>query len=194
MTNTKQLTGAVALLASIAVLDNFIFIESVPGPEGMVLVELEGAALDTKSSGEDENRWQQGSAETHWIDQHRVSSSDFAKFLEATGREPEEVKLMSTSIVSRSQDGSFVRVVVDDSWNSQIAPADWSDANDQQGTAMNHILEGMDELKVSFPDALAYCNWIGKELPSAKQYEHILAKNQIEKVSNHLEFRCIKKI
>ena len=43
MTNIKQLTSAIAFLASIAVLDNFIFIELEPGFESMVLIEPYGS-------------------------------------------------------------------------------------------------------------------------------------------------------
>ena len=43
MTNIKQLTSAIAFLASIAVLDNFIFIELEPGFESMVLIEPHGS-------------------------------------------------------------------------------------------------------------------------------------------------------
>ena len=91
MTNTKQLTSAVALLACIALLDNYIFVELEPGFESMVLIEPYGSANEAETTQAKQSGEALSEAKDFWIDQHRVSSADFARFLESTGYEPQEI-------------------------------------------------------------------------------------------------------
>jgi len=59
---------------------------------------------------------------------------------------------------------------------------------------MPHTLAGQNELKVSFKDALVYCNWLGKDLPTAEQFEYIASQDHDKKASSLIEFRCVKNI
>lgn len=193
MTKTKQLTSAVAFLASIAVLDNFIFVELEPGFESMALIELSGSPSVAEIAQTNDSLRQQSDVQDFWIDQHQVSSADFAKFLESTGYELQGVALTSVQ-KSTNQNGDFAVAAGSDKWRTQASNTNWNEHSDKSSLPMNHTLTGQDDLKVSFKDALAYCNWLGKDLPTAEQFEHIAMKDHDNKVSGLIEFRCVKNI
>jgi len=193
MTNTKQLTGAVALLASIAVLDNFIFVELEPGFESMALIEPYGSPSEAEIAQPSDSLRPQIEVQDFWIDQHTVSSSDFAKFLESTGYELQEVTLTGAQEITE-QDEDFAVVAGSDKMRTQTSASNWIETNDASSLPMNHTLAGQNELKVSFKDALAYCKWLGKDLPTAEQFEYIAAKDHDKNVSGLIEFRCVKNI
>lgn len=193
MTNTKQLTGAVAFLASIAALDNFIFVELEPGLESMVLVETNSLPGETETAQMSDSSGQSSGAENFWIDQHRVKSADFSKFLESTGHEPQEVTLNSTRIIS-NQNSELAVIAADDKWRTQISHANWKVPSDEMSLSVSHVFVGQDGLKVSFRDAQAYCNWLGKQLPTANQVKYVVSEEQDPKTMGLLEFRCAKNI
>lgn len=206
MPNTKQLTGAVALLASIAILDNFIFVELEPGFESMVLVEPYGSPSDAEISQTDERTELLSAAKDFWIDQDKVSGADFAKFLASTGHElfavPPNILQAHTS-----RDGDFTAILAVDNGEPQAGNANWNEPNTiglntnglntnglntRSSLSMPHTLAGQDDLEVSFKDALAYCNWLGKDLPTAEQIQHIAKQDQDKNASGLIEFRCVK--
>lgn len=190
MTNTKQLTGAVALLASVAVLDNFIFVELEPGFESMALVELYGASSATQPS---DSLVPQNEVQDFWIDQDKVNSADFAKFLASTGYEPFTVP-PNIHQAHTSRNGNFTAILAGDNWKPQAGNANWNEPSNTSSLSMPHTLAGQDDLEVSFKDALAYCNWLGKDLPTAEQFEHVAMKGHDKKASGLIEFRCAKDI
>ena len=193
MTNTKQLTSAVALLASIAVLDNFIFVELEPGFESMALIEPHGSA-DVAAVTQPSNRLRpQSEVQNFWIDQDKVSSADFAKFLESTSHEPFTVP-PNTLQANTNRNGDFIAFIANDNWKTQVGNANWNEPNDKNSFPMPHTLAGQNDLKVSFKDALAYCNWLGKDLPTAEQFEYIATQDHDKQVSSLIEFRCVKNI
>ena len=193
MTNTNQLTGAVAFLASIAALDNFIFVELEPGFESMVLVETDGLPGETETAQTSDSIGQAAATGNFWIDQHRVKSADFSKFLENTGHEPQEVALNSTRIIS-NKNGELAVLAADEKWRTQISHANWEGASDELSVSLIHVFEGQDGLKVSYRDAQAYCNWLGKQLPTANQVKYVVSEEQDPKTMGLLEFRCAKNI
>ncbi|PCI75136.1 MAG: hypothetical protein COB20_13625 [SAR86 cluster bacterium] len=193
MTNTKQLTGAVALLASIAVLDNFIFIELKPGFESMVLIEPYGTSSATEAAQASDSLSPQNGVQDFWIDQDKVSGTDFATFLASAGYEPFTVP---PNIVQAhtSRNGDFTAILASDNWKPQAGNAHWNKPSNRSSLSMPHTLAGQDDLEVSFKDALAYCNWLGKDLPTAEQIEHIVMKDHDQNISDLIEFRCVKNI
>lgn len=196
MPNTKQLTGAVAFLATIAVLDNFIFVELEPGFESMVLVEPYGSASGAEIAQSDERPELLNEAKDFWIDQDKVSSADFAKFLAATGYEPFTVP-PNILQAHTSRNGDFTAILAIENGTPQAGNGNWNEPNNnglnnRSSLSMPHTLAGQDDLEVSFKDALAYCNWLGKKLPTTEQFEHMIAKGQDKNVSGHFEFRCVK--
>ena len=191
MTNTKQLTSAVALLATIALLDNFIFVELEPGFESMVLIEPYDSANEAETAQENKSSEALSEAENFWIDQYTVSSADFANFLESTGYEPQEVAAHSPQqFRSQIEDIALADSVKE--LQAQAGNDNWKKAGDN--FPMHHTVTGQDELKVNFNDAQTYCNWLGKVLPTAEQLEHISMQDRNQKIVKLIEFRCVRNI
>ena len=191
MTNTKQLMSAVALLASIALLDNFIFVELEPGFESMVLIEPYGSANEAETTQANESGETLSEAEDFWIDQHIVSSADFAKFLESTGYEPQEVAEHSQQQFTSQIEDVPLAVSVEE-LRTQVVNANWKKASGN--FPMNYAVMGQDDLKINFNDAQTYCNWLGKVLPTAEQFEHISMQDHDKKTTELIEFRCVRNI
>ena len=191
MPNTKQLMSAVALLASIALLDNFIFVELEPGFESMVLIEPFGSTNEAETRQANESGEALSEAENFWIDQNIVSSADFAKFLESTGYEPQEVAAHSQQQFTSQIEDVPLAVSVEE-LRTQVVNANWKKASDN--FPMHHTVTGQDDLKVNFNDAQTYCNWLGKVLPTAEQFEHISMQDHNQKVAKLIEFRCVRNI
>ena len=191
MPNTKQLTSTVALLASIALLDNFIFVELEPGFESMVLIEPFGSTneAETRQANESGEAWSE--AENFWIDQNIVSSADFAKFLESTGYEPQEVAAHSQQQFTSQIEDVPLAVSVEE-LRTQVGNANWKATS--SNFSMNHTVMGQDDLKVNFNDAQTYCNWLGKVLPTAEQFEYLSMQDHNQKVAKLIEFRCVRNI
>ena len=191
MTNTKQLTSAVALLASIALLDNFIFVELEPGFESMVLIEPYGSANKAETALANESSESLSEAKDFWIDQHMVSGADFADFLESTGYEPQEVAAVSQQQFTSGMEVVALAVSVEE-LRAQVGNANWKKASDN--FPMHNTVTGQDDLKVNFNDAQTYCNWLGKVLPTSEQFEHISMQDHNQKVAKLIEFRCVRNI
>ena len=191
MPNTKQLTSTVALLASIALLDNFIFVELEPGFESMVLIEPFGSTNEAETPQANESGEALSEAENFWIDQNIVSSADFAKFLESTGYEPQEVAAVSQQQFTSGVEVVALAVSVEE-LRAQVGNANWKKASDN--FPMHHTVTGQDDLKVNFNDAQTYCNWLGKVLPTAEQFGHIPMQDHNQKVAKLIEFRCVRNI
>ncbi len=138
MTNTKKMTGALAFLSLIAVLDNFIFVEPDPDFEEMVLIAADASQTE---SGDDVNI-----LDPFWIDTHEVSHANFAQFVTSTGYQPKTAMWKNE-------------------WPKQDTSADATPAEPHPQTA------GLSDsfAQVNHEDALAYCNWLGKDLPSDLQ-------------------------
>ena len=146
MTNINKLTGAIALLALIAVLDNFIFVEPDPDFEEMVLIAADASQAEV------------GDVETNpdpfWIDTREVSHANFAKFVASTGYQAETMPGKNEWPLAASG-LDLPRTPTTDAIPAQ---------QHSQSTASNDSF-----VQVNYTDALAYCKWLGKDLPSDLQ-------------------------
>ncbi|MFC3549508.1 formylglycine-generating enzyme family protein [Lysobacter cavernae] len=117
-----------------------------------------------------------------WIDRHAVTNRDFARFVEATGyvtmaerpANPEDypgadpAMLAPASVVFVPPPG---RVDLSNhfNWWQYIPGADW-----RHPRGLDTSIDGMDEhpvVHVAYEDALAYAQWLGKELPTEAEWE-----------------------
>jgi formylglycine-generating enzyme required for sulfatase activity len=191
MANTKQLTSAVALLASIAVLDNFIIVELEPGFESMVLIEPYGSPNGAETAQANRSPEAPSEPKDFWMDQHIVSGADYAKFLESTGYEPQKAVPHSQQIFT-NQIGDVALAISDEKLRAQVGNTNWMKTSDSP--PMNHTLSGQGDLKVSFEDAQTYCNWLGKVLLTAEQFKYVAKKEHDKDYSGLTEFRCVRTI
>jgi formylglycine-generating enzyme required for sulfatase activity len=75
---------------------------------------------------------------------------------------------------------------------AQVGNANGKKASDN--FPMHHTVTDQDDLKVNFNDAQTYCNWLGKVLPTAEQFEHISMQDHNQKGAKFIEFRCVRNI
>jgi len=183
MTNIKQLTSAIAFLASIAVLDNFIFIELEPGFESMVLIEPYGSPNEAEIMQLNGRPEALGKTKDFWIDRHKISSGDFAKFLKSTGYEPQ---------VFSNQIGDTTPVFSKGRLQAQAGNKNLMRQSDAPFRSLS--LAGPDDLEVNIKDAQTYCNWLGKVLPTAEQFEFLAEEEHDRKVLSFIDFRCVRNI
>ena len=146
---------------------------------------------DNNQASEDEYPKHTVQVNDFWIDENEVTNSQFKKFVEATGyittaeQKPdwEELKktvppgtpkppdsvLVAASLVFK-QAGGPVNLQDYNQWWSWIAGADWkhpqgpgSDINGRDNFPVVHV---------SWYDAMAYCKWAGKRLPTEAEWEY----------------------
>ena len=125
MSNTKQLTGAVAFLALIAVIDNFFVVESDPKFANMASIDAGVFQMGSQTGLADERPVHEVSLEAFWIDKFEVSNGDFAKFIEATGYITQSEKGEGGLVFASPNESLGSREVVESNRQCKLATSKW---------------------------------------------------------------------
>lgn len=145
---------------------------------------------DNDQASEDEYPKHKVTVSPFWIDEHEVTNAQFAKFVEATGymttaeRKPdwEEIKKQLPPGTPKPDDSKLVAAslvftppsqAVDlnnyAQWWSWVPGASWRHPEGPDSDIKGK--ENFPVVHVSWDDAIAYCKWAGKDLPTEAEWE-----------------------
>lgn len=144
--------------------------------QGMIYLEGGSFTLGSERWYPEERPARQASVDGFWIDRHPVTNAQFAAFVKATGHQTRaELGLPEQALeglpVTANQPGSLVfsrdskdsgwRFVPGAYWHQPEGPG--SDIEER----MHHPV-----VHVTYEDARAYANWVGRSLPTEAQLEY----------------------
>ena len=130
----------------------------------------------------DARPWHRVYVDGYWMDKTEVTNEQFARFVKATGyvtvaeRKPRAEdypqarpeKLVAGSVVFSPPDHA-VALNNQFQWWSYVSGANWRHPEGPKSEIkdrMNHPV-----VHIAYEDAIAYCNWAGKRLPTEAEFE-----------------------
>jgi serine/threonine-protein kinase len=135
----------------------------VSDKDGMVMVYvpagefLMGSANSDRDGNSDERPQHKVYLDAYWIDRTDVTNAMFERFVAATGYKTDAENL-----------GSGWVYVSKGKWD-EVKGADWRHPRGA-GSSINE-LNSYPVVQVSWNDAMAYCHWAGRQLPTEAQWE-----------------------
>ena len=157
---------------------------STGSTDGMVLVDAGthfiGAEHDDGIAADGEGPVREVGLDTYWIDQAAVTNAQFAAFVEATGYATEAERLgwsfvfqghLAPKFLDRVRKGQVAGAAPAPAapWWIALPGVSWRKPHGEKSSIksiMDHPV-----VQVSWHDALAYCAWAGKRLPTEAEWE-----------------------
>jgi sulfatase modifying factor 1 len=156
-----------------------------PGPAPAGMVWIPGGQFWMGTAAEhmtDARPWHRVYVDGFWMEKAEVTNQEFAAFVKATGyvtvaeRTPRREdypqalpdRLVAGSVVFSPPDHP---VGLDDhyNWWSYVPGANWRHPEGPGSDIRNRMNHPV--VHIAFDDALAYCNWAGKRLPTEAEFE-----------------------
>lgn len=128
-------------------------------PNGMILVEGGIVQIGSDEGFEHERPKFWAKLKPFLMDENLVTVDDFRKFVKATGFKTEAEKFGNAGVIDETTGKEWIL--------KDGANWEYPMGKDFPKAADNHPVT-----QVSWNDAVAYCKWIGKRLPSEIEWEH----------------------
>jgi len=168
MINAKEVLIATSVVVSIAMIDKYVIVETEPSFDDMQWIEAGSFQMGSDRGKPDERPSHPVSLSGYWIDKFEVSNADYSRFIVETGHVTTS-ELLGDSLVFAAPAENHAMLSGPLDWWNLVTKADW-----RHPEGMNDDIEDKSDhpvVQVSFADALAYCNWLDKALPTEAQFE-----------------------